>query len=699
MLYDDIDFDNDRNSKNCLTQCCLDGDNNDNNNYRYSSAQQQQQQQQQQRSVQNKLLLLSVALCLLVVYIMHSGHGNLSEVHDTANNNNPLMARDDNFFDNSTVQEVMMVASVVEEAPLSSSEYNASITTDIITPKTKTIATTTSIAATTADETATQQQQQQYNNDNNDSSSHSIDTIVILGLHDIHPKFLHWAIDRIQKLYPNVMVLSDFPKADSNSNSSNSNNNSNNQHNILVLSIFINPHDWIELLRSDPYNEIYVPMDGTNHHHRQENMNWYDYVTAYMPTTSSSNNNNNNKKKTIFDLRIEAIQSISKRQSDNNVYSNNSSDGILPPSSIKSVVTVRYEDLVAPYNNNNLDDDDDDESEIEESLLSVEVEPESHAPILLPGILDLIDEIQAKTGLHPNESAGYTEPNRVKNIFWADPLGCASSPVGQGQEQSPTAHQECFPTIDTMRQDAEYVKYINEHIDWTVENTIGYQEQLVPKVTIDQIVILGERHSGAEWLMDKLPKVFPNTPIRYGLNDDRPGKYFQSDEEPHTIIEESPLLNTLVIVTFLNSYDWVELMRQRPINAPAHVDLDWSDFITSPWDRKRSNLDLALNPEDTTTANCSHGFHYDEIIPCMTNRIPTADNFPLYELHPRKALVGDPRLAGIAYDSLLELRADKIRNFLNVGSYDGVVEFIVLRYEDLMWGESYTDDEDWERLL
>ena len=67
---------------------------------------------------------------------------------------------------------------------------------------------------------------------------------------------------------------------------------------------------------------------------------------------------------------------------------------------------------------------------------------------------------------------------------------------------------------------------------------------MVPKVTIDQIVILGERHSGAEWLMDKLSKVFPNTPIKYGLNDDRPGKYFQSDE-PHTI--ESPLSNTLVM--------------------------------------------------------------------------------------------------------------------------------------------------------
>ena len=54
---------------------------------------------------------------------------------------------------------------------------------------------------------------------------------------------------------------------------------------------------------------------------------------------------------------------------------------------------------------------------------------------------------------------------------------------GKEQSQPSDAHNVCLPTIDTMSQDAEYVKYINEHIIWMVENTIGYQEQLVPKVT------------------------------------------------------------------------------------------------------------------------------------------------------------------------------------------------------------------------
>ena len=94
-----------------------------------------------------------------------------------------------------------------------------------------------------------------------------------------------------------------------------------------------------------------------------------------------------------------------------------------------------YEDLVAPYNNNiNNNLGDDDEIEIEE-LLSCRSRGASTQTLLpVPGILDLIDEIPS---LHPNESAGYTKPNKVKNIFLADPLGCASS-AGGGRKRTIT---------------------------------------------------------------------------------------------------------------------------------------------------------------------------------------------------------------------------------------------------------------------
>ena len=65
----------------------------------------------------------------------------------------------------------------------------------------------------------------------------------------------------------------------------------------------------------------------------------------------------------------------------------------------------------------------------------------------------------------------------------------------------------------------------------------------------------------------------------------------------------------------------------------------------------------------------------------MTKRDPTSDTFPLYELHPSSS----GSLAGDSYASILSLRADKIRNFLSVASFEGVVDFIHMRYEDLIW--------------
>jgi len=50
---------------------------------------------------------------------------------------------------------------------------------------------------------------------------------------------------------------------------------------------------------------------------------------------------------------------------------------------------------------------------------------------------------------------------------------------------------------------------------------------------------------------------------------------------------------------------------------------------------------------------------------------------------PSGAFAGDP------YSSVLELRADKIRNFLGAATFEGVVDSIVVHYEDLVWDEDY----------
>ena len=165
--------------------------------------------------------------------------------------------------------------------------------------------------------------------------------------------------------------------------------------------------------------------------------------------------------------------------------------------------------------------------------------------------------------------------------------------------------------------------------------------------------------------------------VKYGFS--RPGKWFQ-------IQPTEPIPPTLVIALFLNPYDWVELMRQNPINAPTHKDMAWSEFVTSTWARKRSDLDNNLS--DTATVKCSFGFTFHEVVPCLTQRDPKSDSFPLYELHPPSS----GSMAGTPYSNLLELRADKIQNFLSVSDYDGVVDVIAIRYEDLVWDDGYNDD-------
>ena len=446
-----------------------------------------------------------------------------------------------------------------------------------------------------------------------------IDTIVVLGLDDLHPN-TEWLVDRLQLLYPDIKVMSGFPKDDGSSSEAHldralrrqsrftkvidptkDNDVTISNLHILVVCVFMNPYDWVELMRVD---------------NGGEGMGWKEFVEA---ETSSG---------TILDLRAKAIESVVVKSAEHD-------DGI------KLVIPFRYEDLVESYSNF-------------DNYVRTEALDKSSS---LPGIVGLLDEIQARTGLHPDDFAGWKEQQKAKNQFWADAIGCSG--------------HICLPSINKMRNNAEFIQYINKNANWSAEKLIGYQKKSVPKPQVDQIVVLGERHSGGEWLVDRLSRCFPNTPVKYGLNR-RPGKWFQSEPvEPQT----------LVISVFLNPFDWIELMRQRPINAPSHQDMEWADFVTTPWERKRSNLDEALT--DTKNANCSYGFNYEEIIPCMTKRDPQSDTFPLYELHP---LGGDP------YLSLLQLRADKIRNFLNVANFDGVIDFIHMRYEDLVWDEEYTDD-------
>ena len=472
-----------------------------------------------------------------------------------------------------------------------------------------------------------------------------IDTIVVLGSHLTGKE---WLIDKLDQLYPAIKVMGGFPIEDVDPEDTSSHlrhprhmkvidptsnkeihhdyvrdgeeiNHKGHTHNgdhrksksahILVISVFVNPYDWIELVRADKHREV----------------EWNEFLEMKLPSID----------KTIIELRADNIRASMVESAEQ--------DGV------KLVVPVQLEELVEPYNN------------FDNYLI------ESSGT--LPGIVGLLDQIQARTGLHPDESTSWKEPSKSLNPFWADPVGCNG--------------HICFQSINKMRENSDYIQYLNDNIDWEVEKLVNYHRRSVPKPSVDRIVVLGERHSGAEWLMRRLDRIFPDTLIEYGF-EARPGKWFQISPGISSGVEKQ----TLVISIFLNPYDWVELMRQHPINAPTHKDMEWPDFVTSLWERKRSNLDLSLT--DTANAKCSFGFSYDEIVPCNTKRHIQSDSFPLYELHPHSSGTD----AGTPYNSILGLRADKIKNFLSVAEFDGVVGVIPIRYEDLVWDEATLDDDD-----
>ena len=150
--------------------------------------------------------------------------------------------------------------------------------------------------------------------------------------------------------------------------------------------------------------------------------------------------------------------------------------------------------------------------------------------------------------------------------------------------------------------------------------------------------------------------------------------------------------DTLVLAQFRNPYDWLQAMQRVPHHSPAHLSTEvnhsWEVFLTKPWTMKRIGSDLWPNrtsDEESPAKECQQRFHYRDIISCDVEPLPHeaykhtirySEHQPFYEM--RNDGSGEP------YANLLEMRTDKIRNFLSVVDYEGVADVWVLQYEYLV---------------
>jgi hypothetical protein len=201
-----------------------------------------------------------------------------------------------------------------------------------------------------------------------------------------------------------------------------------------------------------------------------------------------------------------------------------------------------------------------------------------------------------------------------------------------------------------------------------------------------RLVLLGERHSGVTWMQERLEECFPQKYISTRLQ--RNGHFFQDDESSLPIRLQNDLI---VLHMTLNIYDWLEQMRRSPDYSPNHVakhpegghliPLDWNEFLTRPWTMPRPERDIKFWEQiskleldgEVESIECQMRFHYSKVVSCVRHGVGGPDN-PIYELRIDK----DDESP---YESIIDLRAAKIRNHQNVIGWKRVRKVITSQYE------------------
>lgn len=144
---------------------------------------------------------------------------------------------------------------------------------------------------------------------------------------------------------------------------------------------------------------------------------------------------------------------------------------------------------------------------------------------------------------------------------------------------------------------------------------------------------------------------------------------------------------------FRDPIQWTWAMKAVPHHASAHLDLPWEEFVTKEWTMDRLYKDDAWKEYHAKRNNetgriCQERFRYHEVVSCLTRPYPEgywgahrphrfSQHQPFYEMR-----VNDP--SGRPYGNILEMRADKIRNFMESATYANVEGFWHYRYESLL---------------
>jgi len=255
----------------------------------------------------------------------------------------------------------------------------------------------------------------------------------------------------------------------------------------------------------------------------------------------------------------------------------------------------------------------------------------------------------------------------------------------------------------------DYIQWMNRYVDWEVEGRIGYSRRegtysagdvAVPSTAsepkaepikpVEQIILLGERHGGTNWITDHLTACFQED-VKVSIHYARVKHWFQ-EEVPDRVPENS----AVVVAMFRDPYDWVEAMRVEPHHAHDHVDwnsttidynvgwheqgapMAWKDFVTKPWAGRRGPADQRIAESNLrTNATCMDNYRFVDFVPCSAEDSRGVVGLGDYKYELMRD--GSER----AYSSVVDLRRDKILNHLSVAGFRGTRAFLPYRFEDL----------------
>ncbi|KAL7540581.1 hypothetical protein ACHAXR_010222 [Thalassiosira sp. AJA248-18] len=212
------------------------------------------------------------------------------------------------------------------------------------------------------------------------------------------------------------------------------------------------------------------------------------------------------------------------------------------------------------------------------------------------------------------------------------------------------------------------------------DESLTADDHRTEKYSIKSINLIGERHCGTKWITKHLQDCFGGE-VEVLNRYTRWKHWFQYDDKFADEEHYHPPNSSLVVAMFRDPFDWVDSMRKKPYHSPNHFDLDWEAFVTTPWTMARGHDDEQLMKAGSQcNATCMHRFSFDEVVPCSPgDRKNYNGTYQGNPIGPNYELNHDS--SGQPYGSIVDLRRDKIQNFLDVAYFEGVHSFLPVQFE------------------